>query len=130
MPGNPTLSFTLVRVSGDRVRDDVQYVEGLDSPQHQTLVPFGTCSGDFHQGLEHLPRSGAADDCRDPELPRDNRGVRGAASLLGDDQRRLLHQGLPVRRRQLGDQDVTGIEDAIGGGDVIERLACRQAVSE
>ena len=125
MLGKPTFSLTFVTVSCV-AGVDLHHLEGLNPLEDEPLVAVGARTRDLLERLKHLGGIGTADDGRDAEFAGDDRGVRGAAALLGKDERRLLHERLPVGRRQLGDQNVARVEDVLLLGDVLEALTRRE----
>ena len=63
----------------------------------EALVALG--AGDRHLLLvvQHVRRVAGADDRRQAELAADDRRMRGAAAMVGDDRRGALHDRHPVR---------------------------------
>jgi hypothetical protein len=102
-----------------------------------TGVALGTRHRDRLALVQHVGGVAAADDRRDAELARDDRGVAGAAAAVGDDRARTLHHRLPVGVGHVGDEDVTGLH-AVHLGSVADDahhagadlLADRAAVGE
>ena len=82
-------------------------------------------TGDYSLGIE-LECVGAADDGRNPELPRYYRRVTGPASLTGDDEGGFLHHRLPVGGGHLSDQHVPILKDEFVPWNLFDSLAVGQ----
>ena len=66
----------------------------------------GSVDGDVHAVLQDLGGVAGSDDAGCSELPGDDGGVAGHASLVGDDGRGPAHGGDHVGHGHLGDEDV------------------------
>ncbi len=73
-------------------------------------VTLGARDRDPAAVSEFAGRVAGADDGRDPELARNDRGVAGATAAVGDDGRRALHDRLPVGVGHVGDEDLALVE--------------------
>src|SRR5690606_17491270 len=67
-----------------------------------TFVTFRAGDSDFPAVFEDIGSIGAADNCGDAELARDNGCVAGAAATIRDDARCQLHDRYPVGVSQVG----------------------------
>ena len=90
-----------------------QLVQGLPST-HGDEYPLNTTTL-----IRHAARTSPeqeivfrTDDGGDPELTRDDGGMRGSAAALGHDRDRRAHDRLPVRIRRLRDEDGSRFERA------------------
>ncbi len=68
--------------------------------------------------MQGLRRPAGADDGGDTEFAADDRGVRGAAAVVGDDGGSPLHDRLPVRVGDAGDEHPAGREAVEVDGSV------------
>ncbi len=104
---------------------------------HVAGVALGAGHGDRLALVQHVGGVAAADDGRDAQLARDDRGVAGAAAAVGDDGAGALHHRLPVGVGHVGDEDVAGLHAVHLGGVAhdadhagTDLLADRAAVGE
>src|SRR5690242_11352494 len=91
-----------------RCRIDRGDLERQQSVVELTGLTLGTADRDLRAGLQHGSAGLGADDRRDTELARHDRGVASSATTIGDDGRCLLHHRLPVRTGRVGNQHLTG----------------------
>ena len=82
-------------------------------------LALGAREGDHLALAQAERRVPSPDDGRDAELSADDRGVTGAAAVVGDDPRGLAHDRHPVGVGDLGDEDRAWAEvgDVLGLAD-------------
>src|SRR5690606_169144 len=84
-------------------------LEGQGAVVDETGVAFGAADGDHLAVLDRIQRVAGADHGRYAQLARDDRGMAGATTTVGDDGGRALHHRLPVRVGHVGDEHVAGL---------------------
>ncbi|KAG0774949.1 hypothetical protein G6F22_013672 [Rhizopus arrhizus] len=81
-------------------------------------ITFSAADGDQLAIFDDLGRVARTDHGRHAQLARDDRGVAGAATAVGDDGRGALHHRLPVGVGHVGDQHVARLHAV----HVVQRL--------
>ena len=123
----------------------VRYVEGMllefgNALVDMALVALGAGDGHFLQVVEDVRRIAGSDDRRHAELAADDRRVRGAAAMVGDDGGSPLHDRHPVGIGDGGDEDgaideardVAGVldhADAAGGDGIADAEPGKQLLA-
>ena len=123
---------------GLRLRDvvevDVLDLEVGDALIDEALVALGAGHRDLLLGVQDMRGIAGADDGRQAQFAADDRRMRGAPAMVGDDAGGALHDRHPVRVGRGGDQDravdelvdvVRLLDQADPAGD--DRIADRQA---
>ena len=87
----------LVRVSGSVGEIDLLDLELGDALVDEAFVALGAGDGDLLLVVQHVRRVAGADDRRQAEFAADDRRMRGAPAVIGDDRRGALHDRHPVR---------------------------------
>ena len=104
--------MTCVRVAGIAPRSISSRLELGAALVDEPFVAFGAGDRDVLLVVQHVRRVAGADDRRQAELAADDRGVRGAAAVVGDDRRRPLHDRHPVGIGRRGDED-RAVDEAV-----------------
>ena len=80
--------MTLVLVAGRLATSIVSHLEVGDALIDEADVALGAGDGDLLLVVEDVGGVAGADDRRQAELAADDRGMRGAPAVVGDDRRR------------------------------------------
>src|SRR6202165_3321477 len=104
---------TLDRTSSKIVTTPTHQLRFLEDDSGRTV------DGDQHPVSKLLGRVAGSDHCRDPELPRPQRGVRHHASHVGYHRGGTREEGRPSWSGGLGDKDLARLKrvESLGSAD-------------